>query len=1040
MRLLFIDDECDSATPNTNASEDPDIESDKDVKTMLIDPLEEKANRERDNHNDDPIIYDKAVEWVKEVQSVKYSNTEVDAVGAFLNGDGRTFESLFNGINGNTDIQTILKLSGDFETPQGAIPRTRILDIFMRRGRNFPNQGIFRDFLEYIFGIRQERSTINNAIVHIVGRSSVDSDLVPYEYGKMLYVGYTATPFANLLNENPTEDPICPDSMISLKTSSKYFGLRRIFGGHMNIVRTIDPNEEESWILPIHNGDMSEAEAQANHSLGGDLNLAGKGQPADKIRVEWKSLKEAIKWAYCTAAARRVMRIRAGNLNDIKYRWTSMLFNISQYSRQRNAAHLRQKQLVESYLRYETAPERKEIFISECMALWDREVAAFADENFEEACPEYGSHGSYPERDAVEEQLRWFVHYRLGEQVRVILMNGTQQDHHYNDDNLREDILWIVCGGNSISRGLTLEGLTVSYYDRIRATTAVDSITQMGRWFGYRPGYELLPRIWMTEETVSEMKNICRIEEQLHNDLEDLFANEDHTSIREGRNVADIRYFGRRLSGRDANGIEIPDIKAKAIFDTVANDPSDAFRITKDFIFGLPDGNKWRRPAGINLYDFQTRHENCFWMDVDSDYIRNYIDKMAKSCFRRAAQDSAQGLMRAMKVNNCKWNIVIGCPSVADFAGRELPHLTGLLRFENVTLRNNTLSPLGDATKIGHNAATTYAFLTAIPPERIRLRLGEDSRRITRNCNFDSINNVFSSLQGDDQNNGALNPTLLIDFVNNPESLNNPYVQVSFFWYGLESGRFYRAITNPIQADNLIRAIEKIEENHYISFLEIERYLGIEHRSEEGVLLRRQLLEEAERRENRRIGIINNDNCYCLCGNIFYANSWFASKVGEYENDPPILLEPARFVGLDFYRRVIDNRWVDEGCSKLDTSALNDNYLKWIINFNMWDTLRERCEREIRAREQHIEQNNNHNVGAIAPETSLCRIGWGPEPTRLVKRVLSENNIKNVKDLLDFIDNGRLQDVSNIREGTIQEWQNFARELREMLQTGGAQA
>ena len=53
----------------------------------------------------------------------------------------------------------------------------------------------------------------------------------------------------------------------------------------------------------------------------------------------------------------------------------------------------------------------------------------------------------------------------------------------------------IAVGGNTLSRGLTLEGLTVSYF--VRAAKAYDTLLQMARWFGFRPGYEVPPRIWI---------------------------------------------------------------------------------------------------------------------------------------------------------------------------------------------------------------------------------------------------------------------------------------------------------------------------------------------------------------------------------------------------------------------------------------------------------------------------------------------------------------------------------------------------------------
>lgn len=55
--------------------------------------------------------------------------------------------------------------------------------------------------------------------------------------------------------------------------------------------------------------------------------------------------------------------------------------------------------------------------------------------------------------------------------------------------------VFIVIGGNTLARGLTLEGLVCTYF--ARNANQADTLMQMGRWFGYRKGYELLQRIWM---------------------------------------------------------------------------------------------------------------------------------------------------------------------------------------------------------------------------------------------------------------------------------------------------------------------------------------------------------------------------------------------------------------------------------------------------------------------------------------------------------------------------------------------------------------
>jgi hypothetical protein len=75
----------------------------------------------------------------------------------------------------------------------------------------------------------------------------------------------------------------------------------------------------------------------------------------------------------------------------------------------------------------------------------------------------------------------------------------------------------IAVGGNTLSRGLTLSGLVCSYF--VRASNAYDTLLQMGRWFGYRPGYGDLVRIWMTEDLESWFYDLATVEEEIRQDI-----------------------------------------------------------------------------------------------------------------------------------------------------------------------------------------------------------------------------------------------------------------------------------------------------------------------------------------------------------------------------------------------------------------------------------------------------------------------------------------------------------------------------------------
>lgn len=80
----------------------------------------------------------------------------------------------------------------------------------------------------------------------------------------------------------------------------------------------------------------------------------------------------------------------------------------------------------------------------------------------------------------------------------------------------------IAVGGSRLSRGITLEGLSVSYY--IRTTRMYDSLMQMGRWFGYRPGYVDLCRLYTTDQIFDWFNHITMATEEMRNDFDEMTA------------------------------------------------------------------------------------------------------------------------------------------------------------------------------------------------------------------------------------------------------------------------------------------------------------------------------------------------------------------------------------------------------------------------------------------------------------------------------------------------------------------------------------
>lgn len=311
-----------------------------------------------------------------------------------------------------------------------------------------------------------EATAINRKIrelLHLFDRSS--------------YVGYTATPFANVFIDPETEtemlgDDLFPrDFIISLDAPSNYVGPGRIFSStaDLEIIREVDDFEDD---LPTrHKKDW---------------------QPQSLPQ----SLKEAIE-AFVLARAVRLARGQTDAHN-------SMLVNVSRFTAVQSRVRLlvdeyvRQvRQAVISYYRLDTSESLKHTVLTRLKVLFDREF----DSN---------------ERSWREIQL---LLKEAISPISVVEVNSSPSAAplDYSRQNYPNGRNVIAVGGLNLSRGLTLEGLTISYF--LRNSVMYDTLMQMGRWFGYREGYADLCRIYMTSETASWYGHISDASDELREEF-----------------------------------------------------------------------------------------------------------------------------------------------------------------------------------------------------------------------------------------------------------------------------------------------------------------------------------------------------------------------------------------------------------------------------------------------------------------------------------------------------------------------------------------
>lgn len=339
----------------------------------------------------------------------------------------------------------------------------------------------------------EEYSTINKLIRQIWDQVQQGS-----------YVAYTATPFANVLM-HPNEEERSRDSVeldnlgelsnrrferypglypsdfvYALDCPKGYIGVPHFFGGGqkrnalgevaIDAVRYVE--EEEAKIL---------------RALAQNEEQTGK-----KHNWEVPGLQDAVHWFMIATALRR-LRVN-------KKQHSSMMIHLSH----KMDNHFEARQFIEEYVSslkqdYEK-PEKYEAMRD----LYEREVNRMRGIN---------PNGVYPKWD----DLKINVVDVINDTKCIVKNSSTKNQKEELVYKEGEPATYIVIGGNALSRGLTLEGLVSSYY--IRESKNYDSLLQMGRWFGFRPGYEDLVRLWTTADIQEDYCKLAEVEDQLRDEI-----------------------------------------------------------------------------------------------------------------------------------------------------------------------------------------------------------------------------------------------------------------------------------------------------------------------------------------------------------------------------------------------------------------------------------------------------------------------------------------------------------------------------------------
>ena len=301
-------------------------------------------------------------------------------------------------------------------------------------------------------------------------------------FNQKAYVGYTATPFANIFIHHDIEHSelgrdLFPSSfIISLDAPSNYFGPVQVFG----------LNEDEIG-LPIYIPVNDAAQAHSDF-----LPLRHKADAVPDHIPE--SMKEAIRSFILSSAIRRI--------RDQSKKHNTMLIHCTRYT-DIQAAVGRYVEEEFNRLREGIINKDSDILV-EFQTLWERDYNRIS------------SQMNFP-LHPWEEVLKNLESAILKMERRPHIINGTAGDILDYKKREGDGLSVIVIGGDKLSRGLTLDGLTISYFSR--TSSLYDTLMQMGRWFGYRNEFEDLCRIYTTPDLFSWYRHISTAFETLRKEF-----------------------------------------------------------------------------------------------------------------------------------------------------------------------------------------------------------------------------------------------------------------------------------------------------------------------------------------------------------------------------------------------------------------------------------------------------------------------------------------------------------------------------------------
>lgn len=454
------------------------------------------------------------------------------------------------------------------------------------------------------------------------------------------YIGYTATPYANLfipsawsedletmvkdIRLKVGEDLFPRDFIVSIPPPSNYIGAAQVFGFEnlktgeqfegLDIIRRAE--DQEPWFPRV-------------------INRENRDMLPDDVPV---SLKEAIKAFILTCAIRR--------LRSQGKKHNSMLIHVALRVAWIDRIAWLVNEILRDYVRQIKSEQGN--LISELEHLFNTDFVPTTlevRENISYTDPKIKTH--------VWEEVKGEL-LKAVTKIEVRAVHGTKNTRNLEYHSIEEinykkyedvgsSLSVIAVGGNKLARGITLEGLSVSYY--LRTTRMYDSLMQMGRWFGYRPGYVDLCRLFTTEQLINWYRHVTMATEEMRADFDEMAAKnlrpQDYYQIKVRTHpgmllitsVAKMRDFDRIAVGFSGKLLQTYVFKmsnrvVQSNYQAFTNLTSRLLDPEKQESSHKANTLLWRKVDANIVSDFIASYQSDF---VNSKVLKSYIEKQNRN-------------------------------------------------------------------------------------------------------------------------------------------------------------------------------------------------------------------------------------------------------------------------------------------------------------------------------------------------------------------------------------------------------------------------